>query len=175
MFEKLAKNSAAIITLILFGMLYGNILVFKGSVKYIFLAVAYAAGMTVFYILADKFTPLLTPVRMKIITGLMWLIIIFGGGFVVYGFREYMIIDMKEVYDSAWHLIRNSGELGERSWYFIRCKNNFGFLLLSYIVHHTGFRRFGIMQNTEASVNIVTYVNFAFVLFAMWLTVYVIR
>ena len=175
MFEKLAKHSAAIITLILFGMLYGNILVFKGSVKYIFLAVAYAVGMVVLYTLLKKAEPWLTPVRTQIITLFIWDVIIFGGGFVVYGFREYMIIDMKEVYDSAWHLIRNSGELGERSWYFIRCKNNFGFLLLSYIVHHTGFRRFGIMQNTEASVNFVTYVNFAFVLFAMWLTVMVIR
>ncbi len=175
MFEKLAKNGAAAVALVLFGLLYGNILVYKGSIKYTLLAAGYAVGMIVFYILLEKFSHLLTPGRMKIITAVIWTVIIFGGGFVVYGFREYMIIDMKEVYDSAWHLIRNSGELGERSWYFIRCKNNFGFLLLSYLVHFTGFRLFGIRHNTEASVNFVTYVNFAFVLLAMWLTVYIIR
>ncbi|MBR5521529.1 MAG: hypothetical protein IKU54_05980 [Oscillospiraceae bacterium] len=174
MFEKLAKNSAAVIMLVLFSLLYGNILVYKGSVKYILLAVFYAVTIFVLYIILEKSGKFLTPARTRIITTLIWAAIVFGGGFVVYGFREYMIIDMKEVYDSAWHLVRN-GSLGERSWYFIRCKNNFGFLLLSYLVHETGFRWFGIAQNTERSVNFVTYVNFAFVLFAMWLTVYVIR
>ena len=175
MFEKLAKNSAAAIGLVLFVLLYGNILVYKGSVKYIVLALAYAVGMGVLYLLLEKFSRLLTPGRVKIITLFMWLVIIFGGGFVLYGCREYMIIDMKEVYDSAWHMIRNGGQLGERSWYFIRWENNFGFLLLSYIVHYLGFRLFGIEYSTEASVNFAAYVNFAFVLLAMWLTVQVIR
>ena len=55
MFEKIAKNSAAAVTLVLFALLYGNILIYKGSLKYVFLAVAYAMGMGVFYILLEKF------------------------------------------------------------------------------------------------------------------------
>ena len=101
MFEKLAKNSAAAVTAALFVLLYGNILIYKGSVKYTILAALYAVGMVVLYTLLKKAEPWLTPVRTRIVALLIWAVIIFGGGFVVYGFREYMIIDMKEVYDSA--------------------------------------------------------------------------
>lgn len=171
MYKTCFKNIITGLFLIIFGWIFASV-IFAGGIKalkYLFIAGVLFCVIFCFFSYCDKTINRLSSKQYLITKLAIWLAIILVGGYIVYGLRQYMIIDMREVYESAYQYI-NTGSIPEQGAYFIRCKNNFAMLLLSILVYYIA-SLFGIQIDTEASVNLVTFVNFAFVLLAMFLTV----
>lgn len=86
------------------------------------------------------------------------------GVLLAYQLREYLVIDMKVIYDSVYSVL-NGGEAGS---YYIRCKNNFGMFLLSLLLHSVA-QIFGIQMYSEGSINVMTFFNLSLIILTVFL------
>lgn len=154
---------------VLFGLIILNVLLYRGAQSWLLLLIGAAMALC-FLLFIHFWGPSIERMnrrRFKVLFAVCAAVAFLAGAYLVYNLREYLIIDMLEIYDSTAKLLRD-GVLAERSWYFIRCKNNFAMLLLSWALHAAA-QLFGIEMGTEASLNFMTAFNYLLVVFSVFL------